>query len=74
MLTAALSGLAAAPLALHVARAALAARRGPPGLPDPTPFRPFLTLIRPVLWAATFARRGFDWRGTEMRAAPAAAK
>lgn len=27
--------------------------------------------LQPALWLATFARRGFDWRGNEMAAAPA---
>lgn len=27
--------------------------------------------LQPALWVATFARRGFDWRGNEVAAAPA---
>jgi ceramide glucosyltransferase len=51
---------------------ALARRAGWPAGPRDVAAMIFRDALLPALWIATFARRGFSWRGTEMAAAPVA--
>jgi len=53
----------------YLAEILLIRRAGWPGGWRDMAVLPLRDLMMPALWVATFARRGFDWRGTEMKPA-----